>query len=347
MRFLLVFLLVLAYFSGVARAVLPDEVLSSPLLEQRARDISRQLRCVVCQNQNIDESTAILARDLRLLVRVRLRAGDSDSQVLAFITERYGDFVLMRPPFKPYTYLLWFSPLLLLALGSMWLWFYYRGQRNRVRDAGVGGSEVEGDKLVAGVEGDGGEQNSFVASRLGRGIIAVGFMGLAFLCAAMVYSYCGNQRVVEQAIQQRADWQALQIRSGQNPADIKAWLEQVQFYMAVEDWLGALQILDEAVRHNRNNIELLLVQARLLRRQNNNTETPASIAILEHILALQKDHPEALWFRALGSLQMGDAVTKTRRYFDKALEAMPDDERLQSLKSDVRGMLEALQQKSQ
>src|SRR5690242_4125079 len=93
-----------------AFAVQPDEILSDPALEARARDLSRELRCMVCQNQSIDDSDAPLARDLRLLVRERLKAGDSDRQVLDFLTDRYGQFVLLRPRFGWDTAILWFAP---------------------------------------------------------------------------------------------------------------------------------------------------------------------------------------------------------------------------------------------
>jgi cytochrome c-type biogenesis protein CcmH len=98
-----------------AYAVQPDEVLKDPALEARARHLSQELRCLVCQNQSIDDSNAELARDLRVLVRERLAAGDSDRAVLAFVEARYGEFVLLRPPFKAHTLLLWLTPLLLLA----------------------------------------------------------------------------------------------------------------------------------------------------------------------------------------------------------------------------------------
>jgi cytochrome c-type biogenesis protein CcmH len=98
-----------------AAAVEPGEMMQDPALEARARQISQELRCLVCQNQSIDDSNAELARDLRLLVRERLAAGDSDAAVLAFVEARYGEFVLLRPPFNARTLLLWLSPLALLA----------------------------------------------------------------------------------------------------------------------------------------------------------------------------------------------------------------------------------------
>ncbi len=112
-------LMLVAQFN-VVRAVEPDEILKDPALEQRARSLSAELRCLVCQNQSIDDSNAPLARDLRLLVRERLTAGDSDKQVLDFIVARYGEFVLLRPPFGLHTLLLWLAPLLLLG-GAIFL----------------------------------------------------------------------------------------------------------------------------------------------------------------------------------------------------------------------------------
>jgi len=103
----------------LARAVLPDEILANTGLESRARVLSKQLRCLVCQNQSIDDSDAELARDLRILVRERLKAGDSDQQVMAFLVARYGDFVLLKPPVKPTTWLLWFGPLAVFGLAGL------------------------------------------------------------------------------------------------------------------------------------------------------------------------------------------------------------------------------------
>src|SRR5262245_27628113 len=102
-----------------AQAVEPGEMLKDPALEARARRLSQELRCVVCQNQSIDESNAPLAHDLRVIVRERLTAGDRDDEVLAFVEARYGALVLLRPRFKPRTLLLWLAPLLLLAAAAL------------------------------------------------------------------------------------------------------------------------------------------------------------------------------------------------------------------------------------
>ncbi|WP_298433191.1 cytochrome c-type biogenesis protein [uncultured Jannaschia sp.] len=101
-----------------ALAVQPDEVLADTALEERARDLSKNIRCLVCRNESIDESNAELARDLRLLVRERLVAGDSDAEVIAYLVDRYGEYVLLNPPASGSTLLLWGAPLALLLLGG-------------------------------------------------------------------------------------------------------------------------------------------------------------------------------------------------------------------------------------
>jgi cytochrome c-type biogenesis protein CcmH len=102
-----------------AFAVTPDEILPDPQLEARARSLSHELRCMVCQNQSIDDSDAPLAHDLRVLVRERLKAGDSDSQVIDFLVARYGEFVLLKPRFEWHTAPLWLAPIALLAIGGI------------------------------------------------------------------------------------------------------------------------------------------------------------------------------------------------------------------------------------
>jgi cytochrome c-type biogenesis protein CcmH len=109
-----------------AHAVQPDEIMADPVKEARARDLSRELRCMVCQNQSIDDSEAPLARDLRLLVRERIAAGDSDSQVIDFLVARYGEFVLLKPRFERQTWLLWLLTPLALAGGGLALWMHGR-----------------------------------------------------------------------------------------------------------------------------------------------------------------------------------------------------------------------------
>ena len=119
--------------ASTAYAVQPDEIMANPVQESRARELSRELRCMVCQNQSIDDSDAPLARDLRLLVRERIASGESNSQVIEFLVARYGDFVLLRPRLIGVTLLLWFLPPLVLSGGGLALWLNSR-RRLRLSD---------------------------------------------------------------------------------------------------------------------------------------------------------------------------------------------------------------------
>lgn len=128
MKRLLLLILALVFAATPAFAVLPEEQLKDPVLEARARHLSKELRCVVCQNQTIDDSDAPLAADLRAILRERLVAGDTDDQAKAYLVDRYGDFVLLRPPVTPATLALWFGPALLLLGGAFGVWRYWRGR---------------------------------------------------------------------------------------------------------------------------------------------------------------------------------------------------------------------------
>jgi len=130
MRRLVQIVLLLALLApGVAAAVTPDEMLKDPALETRARALSREIRCMVCQNQSIDSSEAPLAHDLRVLVRQRLVAGDSDQQVLDYLVARYGEFVLLKPPLELHTLLLWGAPPAVLLAGMLRLLLMARCRR--------------------------------------------------------------------------------------------------------------------------------------------------------------------------------------------------------------------------
>lgn len=147
-------------------AVEPDEVLADPALEARARDLSANLRCLVCQNQSIDDSNAALAHDLRLLVRERLQAGDSDDEVISFLVSRYGEFVLLRPAFGVHTLVLWLAPVGVLSLAlylAFGIWRRHAGARTGVSDEDAVLSAAEEEQLHellsgtagASVDGDG------------------------------------------------------------------------------------------------------------------------------------------------------------------------------------------------
>jgi cytochrome c-type biogenesis protein CcmH len=128
-----------------AYAVKPDEVLADPKLEARARAISSELRCMVCQNQSIDDSDAPLARDLRILVRERLKGGESDNSIRTFLTARYGDFILLKPPLKFETALLWLGPGVLLLLAGALIAF----RQSRKGDGGFANTDLTAEERAA------------------------------------------------------------------------------------------------------------------------------------------------------------------------------------------------------
>ena len=130
-----------------AHAVEPGEMLKDPALEARARAVSAELRCLVCQNESIDESHADLARDIRLMVRQRLLAGDSNGQVKDYLVARYGQFILLKPPFETQTLLLWGTPFIVLVLGGVGIAFALRGRKVPMRDPARPLSEAERRRL--------------------------------------------------------------------------------------------------------------------------------------------------------------------------------------------------------
>jgi cytochrome c-type biogenesis protein CcmH len=150
-RILLLSIVVAGLAPSLARAVQPDELLPDPKLEARARAISAGLRCLVCQNQSIDDSNAELARDLRLLVRERLNLGDSEEQVLAFLVRRYGNFILLKPPLDSETAFLWGMPAMVLAAGGIVLLF---GLRRLQSTSAAPLSQAERDRLAAVLDAD-------------------------------------------------------------------------------------------------------------------------------------------------------------------------------------------------
>jgi cytochrome c-type biogenesis protein CcmH len=152
MRRAATFLIVLLGLSGAAMAVEPGEILSDPALEARARALSAELRCMVCQNQSIDDSDAPLARDLRILLRERLTAGASDAEVIDFLVDRYGEFILLKPRFNANTALLWLVPPMVLVVGGVVAVVLFRRRRSSGEARPL--DEIEKRRLEAILSGD-------------------------------------------------------------------------------------------------------------------------------------------------------------------------------------------------
>jgi cytochrome c-type biogenesis protein CcmH len=158
MRYLQPLVLLIAFLTSTPSwAVQPDEVLSDPALEARARAISKELRCMVCQNESIDDSEAPLAHDLRVLVRERLKAGDSDQQIIKFLVSRYGEFVLLRPPLSWHTVALWGTPPAVVLLGIIMIVVVERRRRGTlVQTSSAGLTAAEEARLAEILRGDAG-----------------------------------------------------------------------------------------------------------------------------------------------------------------------------------------------
>lgn len=149
------FAVLMAMMVSAVGAVEPDEILADPALEARAREIGKELRCLVCQNQSIDDSDAELARDLRVLVRERLTAGDDDQEVIGYVVSRYGDFVLLKPPFKMSTYALWLGPGVIAGIAVIAVIAFYR-RRSATVNKGTARplTDAEKETLAALLEDD-------------------------------------------------------------------------------------------------------------------------------------------------------------------------------------------------
>jgi len=119
------------FFSSISFSVEPDEILKNQNLELRARNISKNIRCMVCQNQSIDDSFAPLAKDLRILIRDKIIKGHTDEEVYAYLTDRYGDFILLKPPFKLTTLALWFLPFIFLMIGIFFVFFHNKESKKK------------------------------------------------------------------------------------------------------------------------------------------------------------------------------------------------------------------------
>ncbi|SCA57031.1 Cytochrome c-type biogenesis protein CcmH [Candidatus Terasakiella magnetica] len=145
MKQVLIAFMALMVFSLDVAAVEPDEIMKDAGLEARAREVSKDLRCVVCQNQSIDDSNSGIAKKMRILVRDRIAQGDSNQQVKDYLVSRYGDFVLLKPPVKAKTMALWFGPALMVVIGLIGIIFYYRRRSTQTAET-TGAAPLSADE---------------------------------------------------------------------------------------------------------------------------------------------------------------------------------------------------------
>ena len=131
---LIIFVLIFSFNTVTSFAVEPDEILQDKKQESRAREISKNIRCMVCQNQSIDDSNAPLAKDLRVLIRNKIKEGNKDEEIYNFLTERYGDFILLKPPFKLITIALWCLPFIFFIIGIFILFFHNKKSKKTFKD---------------------------------------------------------------------------------------------------------------------------------------------------------------------------------------------------------------------
>jgi cytochrome c-type biogenesis protein CcmH len=129
---ILIVIITVFFFKTNIYSVEPEEFLENPKQELKARNISKNIRCLVCQNQSIDESAAALAKDLRILIRKKIKEGYTEDEVYKFLTDRYGDFILLRPPFKKSTIVLWFLPFVFLSIGIFVLFWYHKKSKKKL-----------------------------------------------------------------------------------------------------------------------------------------------------------------------------------------------------------------------
>lgn len=310
------FLLLAMGFGGAAHALGPDEPMKDPVLETRARAIAKELRCVVCQNQSIDESDADLAQAMRGLVRERLQMGDSDSEVIGALQARYGDFIRLMPPFKANTALLWAAPALLLAAGLL---AWRRAFRRK--------AEAPAAVVLPPDE---------AAARPSAGILAVG-AGVAVVLAAGVYLVLGHPRVADQPIRPRlaerlgvtetsiAEMQAMaaqiSARLEAAPEDARAWL----MLGRAERYLGrhpeAVAAISRAIRLGEAEGEVYADLGESLAFRDRRVTTEAADAFAEAARRTPGE-PRAAFFLGLAQAEAGD-LAAAEKLWRAGAEAQP------------------------
>ena len=315
------------------QALSPEEILSDPQLEERARTLSKELRCLVCQNQSIDDSDAPLARDLRLEVRQLLGDGLSDSEVLDRLQQRYGDYILLSPPLRPATYALWLAPLAILLLAGLLARYNWRrpdaGEPNR-QPTGPDGSRSDTAQPS-------GRQPARLGAPLLFSLMLAGGLGLAGLIYALTgrpdlpdRPYAERLAEREQAAVEARERQAsfgaqlaqAEAAAKANPQAVTSWLDLAMAAAAAGDTALEGEALAKALQLTGPNAAILAMQAEALSRAAEGQITAPARQIIARALKLEPDEPRALFLAGMAAWQDED-FAKAAKIWQQVLQAAP------------------------
>ena len=311
---------------GQAWAVSPEEQLADSALEERARDISAQMRCLVCQNQSIEDSDASLAKDLRLEIRRLLLLGDSDTEVIAAIQQKYGDYVLLNPPVKAETLLLWVSPVLIILIGGGILWQHFRKPTVpttvSVSDPPI--IETAPPRI----------RTILLMLVLVLGLSIGGYFGLER--AGLVTNYNESMQV-EAQINDMVEGLAERLKD--EPDDLAGWQQLAQAYAVLDkphETINALlqiaRLMPEDWKAQTFPLELILARGLSETYQN------AAQELLQRLAGLNPERLEYLFFAGHYAKLAGE-IDKARAYWQKLYDTLPEDSPiLQQLQDSIKGL---------
>lgn len=331
MRALSLVLLLLTLATSPLYAITPEEQLSDPILEERARDLSAQLRCLVCQNQSIEDSDAELAVDLRKEVRQKLEAGLDDAAILQSLQDTYGDYILLRPPVSPETYLLWATPAILILIAG--LLFAASFRRRHPNEAGDGADNQTDD--AAPIPADDGLAFS---PRIG-GMIAFGILLVSF----GLYSYFGSPDITAKPLDDRAEERAAalaketqqasafqaqfieaQAQAAKAPNSVEAQMRYALAAAQLNDYPTEIGALRRALTLTDGNPSIKAMLAEAMSRQADGQIILPARALIEEVLADFPEEPRALFMKGLAAYQDEDFETALSVWQDLQRVAPPN-----------------------
>jgi len=288
-------------------AVTPEEMLADPALESRARALSKQLRCLVCQNQSIDDSDAELARDLRIEVRKQLATGASDAEILAALRDTYGDYVLLNPPVSPGTYILWGAPVVILLGGAV---IMLAGRRRRTdNDAGIKDDEVAPALPTASID-------RRIALALGSLVMAASLglylvLGRADLPARPLADRGAELAAAASQAQEAASDRSVALQearagAAETPDDVGAWLRLAMAAAAATDSATEIMALEQAERLTGGDPAIRAMRAEAMARAADGQVTLPARELIAEILTVNPAEPRALYLSGLAAYQDED-----------------------------------------